>query len=126
MNNKPSRERPERLTTEEVEAALHAALRDEGRLFPKTDEDIAALEESLDLTTVPTPDAEGFLAKLREQRESKIKPMTSCKQGVEAASENLAMAARNGKSISDAIRQKMDKLRGQYEQGNQSSGNGTC
>jgi hypothetical protein len=72
MKNPPNRDNPRRLTTQEVEAALYAALRDEGRLFPKTEEDVAALEESLDLTGVPTPDVNGFMAKLRESCESKI------------------------------------------------------
>jgi hypothetical protein len=124
MKNKTNREKPERLTTEDVEAALHAALRDEGRLFPNTDEEIAALEESLDLTAVPTPDVNSFLAKLRKQRESKVAPKPT-RDAVEAASQNLAMAARNGKIIPDEVRQRMDAMRKRYEQGNTSSGDGT-
>ena len=92
MKKNPNREKPERPTTEEVEAALHAALRDEGRLLPKTDEEIAALEESLDLTAVPTPDVNGFLAKLRKQRESKVVPLPE--EG-EAAIENLILSSKN-------------------------------
>ncbi len=124
MNKKPNREKPERLTTEEVEAALHAALRDEGRLFPTTDEEIAALEESLDLTDVPTPNVNGFLAKLRKQRESRVVAMPT-REAVKAAAENLATAARNGKDIRGEVRQKMDELRRRYEQENNSSSDGT-
>ena len=124
MNKKPSREKPERLTTEEVEAALHTALRDEGRLFPTADEEIAAQEGSLDLTAVPTPDVNGFLAKLRKLRESKVGPMPT-QEAVQAATENLAMAARNGKGIPDEVRQRMDEMRRRYEQGSRSSGDGT-
>lgn len=116
MNKKPNREKPERLTTEEVEAALHAALRDEGRLFPTTDEEIAELEESLDLMAVPTPDANGFLAKLRKQRASKVVPMLT-QEAVKTAKQNLAMAARNGEAIKDIpedVRRRMDGLRRQY------------
>ena len=93
--------------------------------FPKTDEDIAALEENLDLTAVPTPDVNGFLAKLRKQRESKVVPMPRQKEEVVAAAENLAVAARNGKGIPDEIRQKMDEQRKRYEQGNKAPGDGT-
>jgi hypothetical protein len=124
MKNKTNREKLERPTTEEVEAALHAALRDEGRLFPETDAEVAELEESLDLTGVPTPDANGFLARLRQRQQSKITEMPKQKQQVEAAVENLAMAARNGKSIPKSTRQKMDELRERYEQGKKKSDDG--
>ncbi len=124
MNNEPNCEDTERPTTEEVEVALHTALRDEGRLFPTTDDEIAALEDSLDLTAMPTPDANGFVAKLRNQRESKVIPMGPRKE-VEAATENLAMAARNGRAIPVAVRRTMDELRKRYEQSKKTSNDGT-
>ena len=115
MKNPPNRDNPERLTTQEVEAALYAALRDEGRLFPQTEEDVAALEESLDLTGVPTPDVNGFMAKLRESSESEIVKLARTKNIPQTVLENLAMAARNGEKIPDEVRQKMDALRKVYE-----------
>lgn len=123
MNNKPDREKSERLTTEEVEAALHAALRDEGRLFTASDEDIAELEESLDLTAIPTPDVNGFMAKLRAQRQDKIIRLPRPEEA-QAVSDNLAEAARNGKSISDEMRRKMAELRDQYEDPNHKTEDG--
>ena len=103
------------LTAAEVEAALHASLRDEGILVPMSPEDIAELEATLDLSGIPTPDPRSFAAKLRaETGHAKVIgfPNTSA---VRAQVENLALAARNGTALSEETRHKMDLLRAVYE-----------
>jgi len=58
--------RPRRASIQhaEVEAALHAALRDAGLQFQRTEEDIAKLEARLDLTEIPGPDSNKFRQRL--------------------------------------------------------------
>src|SRR5687768_2884564 len=105
MKTPPKRDKPRELTTEEVEAALHAALRDEGQLFPQSDEDVAALEDSLDLSGVPTPDTNQFSQLLCEHAAGKVVPVPGTPPAVShAIEENLAIAARNGGEIPDEVR----------------------
>lgn len=118
MKTPPKRDKPRELTAEEVEAALHAALRDEGQLFPESDEDVAALEDSLDLSGVPTPDRNEFSQLLHEHVSGKVIPLPDTAQAVSSAvEENLAMAARNGGKIPKEVRNKMDADRTAAEAG---------
>lgn len=115
MNTHQSDDASRALSAAEVEAALHVALRDEGILLPKTPEDIAELEATLDLSGVPTPDLGSFAAKLRtENNDARVIRFS---KAVEARvpDENLALAARNGTVLSEETRRKMDQLRGEYE-----------
>jgi len=118
MKTPPNRDKKP-IPLQEVEAALHAALRDEGRLFPKTEEDIIGLEEALDLSKIPSPDVNRFLSKLRQHSKS-TDHSPSAKTKAKAAEiladlENLAAAARNGGAISEASRKKMDAARAKRE-----------
>jgi hypothetical protein len=115
MNTHQSGDASRDLTAAEVEAALHVALRDEGILLPKTIEDIAELEATLDLSGVPTPDPRAFSVKLRAATgDPKVVAFTTPKTGP-AKNENLALAARNGSTLSEETRRKMDQLRAKYE-----------
>lgn len=115
MNTHQSGDASRALTAAEVEAALHVALRDEGILLPKTIEDIAELEATLDLTGVPTPDPRAFAAKLRAATsDAKVVAFPKPK-AAPAKDENFAMAARNGGALSEENRRKMDQLRADYE-----------
>lgn len=115
MNTHQSGDASRALTAAEVEAALHVALRDEGILLPKTIEDVAELEATLDLSGVPTPDPRAFAAKLRAATgDAKVVAFPKPKPAP-AKDENLAMAARNGGALSEETRRKMDKRRSDYE-----------
>lgn len=103
------------LTAAEVEAALHVALRDEGILLPKTIEDVAELEATLDLSGVPTPDPRAFAAKLRAATVDAKVVTFPAPNAEKSKQENLAMAARNGGTLSEETRHKMDQLRADYE-----------
>ncbi|HEY5297273.1 MAG TPA: hypothetical protein VIK59_05065 [Verrucomicrobiae bacterium] len=121
MKKQPNRE----LTTAEVEAALHAALRDEGHLFPQTDEDMANLEISLDLSGVPTPDTNKFRKLLHEHEAENIIQFQANHVSSPVMEENFAMAARNGNKIRDKIRRKMDTARAEHEKQHPHSSNGS-
>ena len=107
----PNGEQPKELSDGEFEAALHATLRDEGYLFPRSAEDVASLKASIDMNGVPTPDTETFRQLLRQNGEKVVKlPRTTqfTSPEVELDLEKLAMAARNGGEITEEIRKRMD------------------
>jgi hypothetical protein len=106
----PRSERKE-LSDAEFEAAVNAALRDEGYLFPRNPEDVASLRASIDMDGVPTPDAEKFHQLLRQAAKNIVElpragRLTS--REVEQDLEKLATAARNGGEITGQIRKRMD------------------
>jgi hypothetical protein len=116
MKNHPNRDNTVSQADAEVDTAIYAALREEGRLFPQTVEDVARLKTKLDTKGVPTPDTHAFRQFLRECVEGKIVSMPQATEIPSAESlPELAMAARNGRKISDAIRQKMNAKRDEYE-----------
>jgi len=112
MKNTPNRNKHKELTDGEVEAALHAALRDEGYLFPESAEDLVALEAKLNTSGVPTPDGYRFKQLLRRQSADATNKVVHFPNSARAVSanieENLAIAARNGGSISKELRKQMD------------------
>jgi hypothetical protein len=113
MKNEPKCDNSKELSDAEVEAALNAALRAAGHLFPKTIEEVAKLEATLDMSGVPTPDTNKFKHLLREQNHD-----TDCKSIAlvpgparvvsQHVDENLAIAARNGGTISGEVRKQMN------------------
>jgi hypothetical protein len=110
----PKGDQPKELSDAEFVAALHAALRDEVKLFPCSVEEVEALTAQMNMDGVPTPDTEKFRQLLRDTAQKVVElprahPITS--QDVEADMENLAMAARNGKAISPEIRRRMNEDR---------------
>ena len=127
-----NREQPKGLSDAEFEAALHAALRDEGYFFPRNAEDVASLKASMDMNDVPTPDTQKFRQLLRQvakndgvlthdtQKIHQLFSRTAEKitkilgtdwlgsSEVEENLEKLAMVARNGGEITDEIRKRME------------------
>lgn len=142
---------PKGLSDAEFEAALHAALRDEGKLFPSNAEDIASLEASMDMNNVPTPDAQEFHRFLREcvkneghsikNVQKSSHPLKSTREvikgllnkgknlfslpEVDADLANLAGVARNGGEITEGVRKRMEADRSQAEEKTKNQ-NGTC
>jgi hypothetical protein len=116
MKNHLNRDNTISQTGAEVDTAIHAALREESRLFPQTAEDIARLKAKLDTKGVPTPDTHAFRQFLRQRVEGKVVQLLEIAQAVPMdTTGELAMAARNGRKISDTIRQKMNAKRDEYE-----------
>jgi len=135
-----NREQPKELSDAEFEAALHAALRDEGSLFPRNAEDVASLKASMDMNDVPTPDTQKFRQLLRQVAKNDGVPTNdpqnirqlfrrtaekivnifdtdwSGSSEVDANLEKLAMAARNGGEITDEIRKRMEVDRAQAKE----------
>lgn len=100
----------------EVDTAIHAALREECRLFPQTAEDVARLKAKLDTKGVPTPDTHAFRQFLRQRVEGKVVQLPETVPAVQVdTADELAMAARNGRKITESIRQKMNAKRDEYE-----------
>jgi hypothetical protein len=109
MKRKPDSAPKRQLTLAEVEAMLHAELRDAGLLFPTTEEDIAKLQASLDAQGIPIPDSTKFRALLEERERHRLALKSSANTGSSSwPDENLALAARHGAKISPASRKKMD------------------
>jgi hypothetical protein len=107
----PKCEQPKELSDAEFEAALHAALRDEGYLFPRNAEEVASLKASMDMNGVPTPDTEKFRQLLRQMAQKVAELPNTARlrsREVEEDLEKLAMAARNGGEITEEIRKRMD------------------
>lgn len=103
-------------TDNEVERALAEVLNLAGMAFPKNAEDVEAMEEDVDPETVSTPDVE----KLRRQLAGEpvvsiasVGSFTPFSSGEIA--ENLAMAARNGSTLSPEVRRLMDADRADHE-----------
>ncbi len=115
MKTHSNSEQPKELSDAEFEAAVYAALRDDGYLFPRITEDVASLKASIDMNGVPTPDTEKFRQLLRQSEENIVEFPTTTRIGskisslqVEQDLEKLAMAARNGGEITEEIRKRMD------------------
>jgi hypothetical protein len=114
-----NREQPKELSDAEFEAALHAALRDEGYLFPRNAEDVASLKASINMNGVPTPDTQKFRQLLRQMAEKVVElpgPAKLSSYEVEEDLERLAVAARNGGAITEEIRKRMDADRAQAKE----------
>jgi hypothetical protein len=121
-----NREQQKALSDAEFEAALYAALRDGGYLFPRSAEDIASLKASMDMNGVPTPDRQKFRQLLHQMPENVIELPDTAKLNspeVEKGLEALAMVARNGGKITEEIRKRMNADRTQAQaQNHQNNG----
>lgn len=62
----------------DVEAILYSILCDKGILLPKTIEDVARLEATLDLSDVPTLDPKAFATKLRIEASEVLEECDCC------------------------------------------------
>ncbi len=99
------------LTDAEFDAALQATLRDKGCFFPKNSAEVASIRENLDLSGVPTPDAQKFQSFLQQMTDCVVELPATAKLScatVDEGLETLAMVARNGGAITEEVRQRMD------------------
>jgi hypothetical protein len=133
-------EQPKALSDVEFEAALYAVLRDEGNFFPQTEEDVALLKANQDMNGVPTPDTQKFRQLLRQAAQEKYVKIKDAKTSghlfsatveklntllnrnwvaspdIDANLASLAGVARNGGTISDEIRKRMNSDRSQAQE----------
>lgn len=108
MKSQPKKSAP----LADTKRALHEMMRKNGLAFPESPEDVDRLEAAVDDSRVPTPDVNAFMKFLRGEssagssQTSKVIPFETA-----AVSNDLAMAARNGGTISPEIRQRMNEHR---------------
>ncbi len=113
MKKKPSNPTGSPLTPEEVENIAYTTLRDAGKLFPQSAEDLEALESELDGADVPKVNAERLLKMLRaELPRPELNLPQHAPEAMLEVTESLALAARKGApKITDEIRAKMESDR---------------
>ena len=107
------------VTSEALESLLHQVLREDGKVFPVSQEDIRNLESEIDPNEVETIDPARLLARVRREKSeesSNIVPLFG-KTSSEVEDELQAMAARNGGQITDEIRKQMEQDRANAEKG---------
>jgi hypothetical protein len=105
------------LTPGDVEHIAYTSLRDSAKLFPKSIDDLETLESELaGGADLPKPDTKRLLRMLRGEL-PRIEPKLPLygPEPVLEFTESLALAARNGKKISDELRAKMDADRAAAE-----------
>jgi len=107
------------VTSEALEGLLHQVLREDGKVFPVSEEDIRNLEAEIDPNEVKSIDPARLLARVRSEKSeesSKVVPLFG-KTSSEVEDELQAMAARNGGQITDEIRKQMEQDRANAEKG---------
>lgn len=118
MNNHG--ENPKRgITGEELESLLHQVLREDGKVFPVSEEDIRNLEAEIDPNEVQSIDPARLLARIRNQKTADSSKIVSLfgKTSPEVEDDLHAMAARNGGQITDEVRKQMEQDRANAEKG---------
>src|SRR5580704_9012846 len=75
-----NREKIEEISDAEFETVLHAALREQGKFFPRNAEEAAAFVTNVDLNHVPTPDAQKFHEFLEQITKDKVVPVSNYHQ----------------------------------------------
>lgn len=114
---------------EDLESLLHQVLREDGKVFPTTEQDIEHLEAEVDQDEVTPIDPARLLARVKGEKEQageKVVPLFG-DVPKQIQEDMLAMAARNGGQISEDTRRQMDedrenaekRLDDQHDQGNQ-------
>ena len=107
------------VTSEALESLLHQVLREDGKVFPVSEEDIRNLESEIDPHEVETIDPARLLARVRREKpeeSGKVVPLFG-KTSSEVEDELQAMAARNGGQITDEVRKQMEQDRANAEKG---------
>ena len=107
------------VTSEALESLLHQVLREDGKVFPVSEEDIRNLESEIDPNEVETIDPARLLARVRREKPEefgKVVPLFG-KTSSEVEDELQAMAARNGGQITDEVRKQMEQDRANAEKG---------
>jgi hypothetical protein len=110
-NEKPS------VREDQIERTLHQVLREDGAIFPVSEHDIETLESELNAEDVTPIDPERLIARVhgdKEEPQKKVVPLFGEKER-EVEEDLRAMAARNGKQISEQRREQMDRDRAHAE-----------
>src|SRR5258708_35219812 len=96
---------------EHIESTLHQVLREDGALFPVSEQDIDTLEAELNTAEVTPIDPERLIAQVHGEKENtEIKVVPLFEEKDRDVEEDLrAMAARNGGKITERIRKQMDR-----------------
>ena len=95
---------------EDLEAILHQVLREDGKVFPASEQDIRNIEAEVDQDNVESIDPARLLARVRGEdgnADKKVVPLVA-EVPKQIEDDMLAMAARNGGEMTDDIRRQMD------------------
>ena len=104
-------------TSKALESLLHQVLREDAKVFPVSEEDIRNLEAEIDPTEFKRIDPSRLLARIRRekpQESGKVIPLHG-NTSPEIDEDLLAMAARNGSQITEAVRLQMEQDRAKAE-----------
>lgn len=103
---------------ENLEALLHQVLREDGKVFPASEQDITNLETEMDTDEVTPIDPARLLARIRgeatEEDSVKVIPLFGDVPS-QVRDDMLAMAARNGGQITEEMRCQMEADRANAE-----------
>ncbi len=103
---------------ENLEALLHQVLREDGKVFPASEQDITKPETEMDTDEVTPIDPARLLARVRgeatEDDSEKVVPLFGDVPS-QVRDDMLAMAARNGGQITDEMRRQMEADRANAE-----------
>lgn len=103
---------------ENLEALLHQVLREDGKVFPASEQDITNLEAEIDPDDVKPIDSTRLLARVRgeatEENSEKAVPLFGDVPSL-VQEDMLAMAARNGGQITEDTRRQMEADRANAE-----------
>lgn len=103
---------------ENLEALLHQVLREDGKVFPASEQDISNIEAEVDPDEVKPIDPARLLARVRgeatEEDSEKVVPLFGDVPS-QVQDDMLAMAARNGGQITEDMRRQMEEDRANAE-----------
>jgi hypothetical protein len=98
---------------EALESLLHQVLREDGKIFPVSEQDIRNLEAELDLDEIEAIEPARLLARVRGEKAEASETVVPLFGGVsnQVNEDMLAMAARNGGQITEEVRRQMEEDR---------------
>jgi hypothetical protein len=103
---------------EDLETLVHQVLREDGKVFPVTEEDISNLEAEVDPNEVKPIDPARLLARVRgetsKEEHDQVVPLFGQVPN-QVQEDMLAMAARNGGQITEDMRRQMEEDRANAE-----------
>jgi hypothetical protein len=102
---------------EDLEGLLHRVLREDGKIFPTSEQDIRNLEDAIDVDDVKPIDPARLLARVKGEPRGESEKVIPLFGGVPSQVEEdmLAMAARNGGQVSENARRQMEEDRANAE-----------
>lgn len=117
MKNGNKNQKKADIPREDLESLLHQVLREDGAVFPTSEEDIRNLEADLSGEEIEVIDPSRLLARVRgEETKAKEKIVPLFGDVSKEVNEDLqAMAARNGGQLTEDIRRQMEEDRANAE-----------